>query len=87
MDYYPELTELAEAALAKVMPSRDNIMVTRGVVIAELLTLDQDSRSVIAVQFGRQGAIPPYDIIGLIIPVQMAAERAIAEQMTGGIDP
>lgn len=87
MNYYPELTELAEAALARVMPDRDNIVITRGLVIAEMLTMGEDNRSVIAVQFGRAGAIPPYDILGLLAPVEISAKARINSALGFGEGP
>lgn len=81
MNYYPELTELAEVALNKILPRHDNLVVTKGLLIAEILANTDDHRSVIAVQFGRQGVIPPYDIIGLLRPVEMSAEARIAGAM------
>lgn len=84
MNYYPELTELAEIALSKVLADRENLVITRGIVVAELLTMGQDDRSVLAVQFGRQGVIPPYDVLGLLAPVEMSARRRISLALGGG---
>ncbi len=83
MDYLPELNELAERALAKIIDNADDAIVTRGILIIEILRPSDSHRGVVAVQLGRQGEMPPWDIVGLLAPVALKAQANMAETMFG----
>lgn len=80
--YVPELNELGEQAVSKVLhPHDDSIVITRGIVIAEILRSDDAYRGVIAVQIGRQGEMTPWDVLGLMAPVAAKAQMDMAERL------
>ena len=86
MEYVPELTEMAERIILKMLPDTEGVVITRGILTAEVLTLGSDHRGVIAVQFGRQGVLPPYDAIGLLTVPLVRSQALIAELLEGGHD-
>ena len=81
MDYLPELNELAEKALAKIIDNADDAIVTRGILILEILRTSDSHRGVVAVQLGRQGEMAPWDVVGLLAPVALKAQANMAQTM------
>lgn len=80
--YIPELNELADKALNIILPESDGkAIVTRGVVIMEILLPDQEHRGVIGLDIGRQGELSPWDVVGLLTPVRLRAESLMTEWM------
>ena len=86
MNYDPELNEIAEGVLRKnIGDLHPDALLTRGIFICEFLAAGDDYRGVIAVQLGRQGAMQPYEVIGLLAPVETQARLALAGQIGGAL--
>jgi hypothetical protein len=83
--YLPELNELAEKALSSVAPdlAADSV-ITKGLLIAEVLVPGEEHRGLLSIQLGRQGELTPWDTIGLLSPVEMTARAAMAGFLLGG---
>lgn len=80
MEYDSELTELGEQLLQKRMGDRHpHALLTRGLFVVEFLDSASEYRGVVAVQIGRQGPMQPYEVLGLLTPVQAAAQRNLLE--------
>ena len=75
------LTELAKQAITELIPDHENAIITRGVLIAEILNSDDESRSVYGIQQGTSD-MSPWDVIGLIRVVEVRAEFEIARGVT-----
>ena len=78
--YLPELNELAELALAKIMPEAEgDAIITRGILVMEILRPSDQQRGVIGVQIGRMGSLTPWDVVGLLAPIALKAQGEMAE--------
>jgi hypothetical protein len=84
MQYDHELTEMAERATNRhLRVEHPDAIVTRGVLVVEFLDVGTEYRGVLALALGRQGPIQPYEILGLLAPVQIAASGSVVDQLWG----
>lgn len=84
--HIPELTEIAERAAAKLLDV-EGVVVTRGILIMEILRPDDQHRGIVAVQLGSQGELSPWDVIGLLSPVSIKSKAVMTEYLMGEEDP
>ena len=82
MEHDEELTELGEDLLRKrIGESHPGAILTRGIFIVEFLDTENEHRGILAVQLGRQGVLQPYEVLGLLAPVQASAQRNMLEML------
>lgn len=85
--YLPQLNEIAERAIAEILPgNKDRVVITRGVMAVELLVQDNQNRGIVGVTLGQQGVIQPWEVVGLMAPVAMAAQADMAKSIWTGDD-
>ena len=80
--HLPELTEIAERAASKLLDT-EGVVVTRGILIMEILRPEDQHRGIVAVQLGTQGELSPWDVIGLISPVETKSRAIMTEYLMG----
>ena len=83
MPYIEEVDELVEKALAKLMPESRGL-VTKGLLVLEVLEDGESERSIAAVQVGRQGNMTPWEAIGILRVAEIQLEGVIATNLGGG---
>ena len=62
----------------------EDSIVTRGVVIVEVLNSNDQNRAVMAVGLGASGEMTPWETIGLMKVVEIQCEYEIAVRLTQG---